>query len=421
MSKTVIYSKCLTNIVTGYDLDDIFYHWMNEGKYKQVLIVADYNTEFLARRYLNCTSAQICILSSASVLTPDEAAIGKLLLATEGCDVLLAVGSGTINDLVRYVSTRLGLPYYAVATAASMDGYTSSVAALTVDGLKKTYSANAALGVLGDATIFTTAPHSMTAAGFGDIMGKFTSLIDWEIEGLLSPVETSDFCPLLAGEMRQITESCLHIISAEEVMNALLGSGLVMQKAGHSKPASGSEHHLSHFWEMIALMHNRPPVLHGAKVGIATILVLRVQEWLTQESIDWEHAYKNIKDFNVSTWKEEICKIYGQAATAIIAQWPDENADIRLKLLKQIHEQWPTIHAILSKNIGLYPHIKELLVQMGATITPSAIGINRKDIYYGVLHANRIRHRFTTWRLADLLGLLPEYAERLADEYEQTP
>ena len=402
---------------------DILYKWLAE--YSHILIVSDTNTATFAEQIIDeLDNTQVLILSSDSAanLVPDETAIGKIFIAAgqlQANSAVLAVGSGTICDLVRYVSSRLGLPYHVAATAASMDGYTSSVTALIVGNLKTTYPAKPPAGVLADPDIFINAPPELSSAGFGDIMGKFTSVSDWEMEGLVS--NDSGFCPDLASEMRIIAEKCLNEQTPSATMEALLNSGLVMQKAGHSKIASGAEHHLSHYWEMMALMEGALPALHGAKVGVATLAVLQAQEWLLLEDISsqtWVHAKELASGFNLPAWQDEIRSNYYNASDQILAQWQDECSNTRLALLMRIQDNWPCLKTILSKNAVTLPQIKSALVQMNCITTPASLGITKEVFITGVLHAFRVRRRFTTWRLLDIMGLLPLYAERLADMFE---
>ncbi|MCL2361503.1 MAG: iron-containing alcohol dehydrogenase [Defluviitaleaceae bacterium] len=374
----------------------ILLQWLKDAGHSNILTVADTNTAVFAK------GERLLTLSPTpdnSCLIPDETAIGKILIAAAGMQAIVAVGSGTICDLVRYVSSRLGLTYYVVATAASMDGYTSSVSALIVDSVKQTYPATAPAGVITDPSIYETAPTDLVSAGFGDMMGKFTSVTDWEMEGLLYP-NAGDFCQNLATEMRSTAESCC---KDKETMNALIKSGLIMQKAGHSKPASGSEHHLSHFWEMRGI-----PALHGTKVGVATLVVLQAQEWLLTEDIDWTQ-----KEFNLREWTNDIHRCYGPAANDIIKLWPDENTSTRAALIERIRNNWSGLRKILSQNVGLRPKLEKAIADMGGAISPTEIGIDQATFISGVLHSNRLRRRFTTWRLLDLLGLLSLYAKRL--------
>ncbi|MCL2570880.1 MAG: iron-containing alcohol dehydrogenase [Defluviitaleaceae bacterium] len=358
----MIHNPIITQVTANRDT---FYSWI--GKYEKILTVADDNTAPFASFLENTQLLTLSPTLGSPSLIPDETAIGKIFIAAEGHEVIVAVGSGTICDLVRYVSSRLGIPYFIVATAASMDGYTSAVTAPIVDNVKQTYFVSPPNGVLADPEIYKTAPDNLTAAGFADIIGKFTSVADWEMEGLLYP-NLDTFCQQLADEMRNIAKGCFNAKTPESIMEALLNSGLVMQKAGHSKPASGAEHHLSHYWEMKAIAEGTIPALHGAKVGVTTLLVLQATEWLLEEDITHEKI-----------------------------------------------ENWQTIKQILSQNLSLRPQVEAAIANLGGPTTPIDLEISREDFINGILHAHSLRDRFTIWVLLDTLGLLSQYAERLAN------
>jgi glycerol-1-phosphate dehydrogenase [NAD(P)+] len=401
--------------------------WLSEDARQAVLVVADTNTVVHARplmdgltvgKRLFVFGGQVAETDGASALptpclVPDEAAVGRLLVETrEPCDAILCVGSGTLCDLARYVSFRLGIPFYVYATAASMDGYTSSAAPLTVDGLKRTFPAHAPLAVFGDAGVIANAPAAMTAAGYGDMMGKYTSVLDWELEGIIR--DNGDFSPGLASQMREITEKCRHCGEgdATAILNALLASGEVMNAAGHTKPASGSEHHLSHFWEMALLTRGAKPVPHGLKVGAAVPAVLRVYAWLAQEEIDWEQAYHQAGAFDIMAWKTEMRRVYGKAADGVLRMWRGESPQTRTALLAKTQRLWPALLEILHK--AIHPDIiKAELERMGCPVNPAAFGITRREFSRAALHAHRIRKRFTVAGLADILGVLPAYAHKL--------
>lgn len=428
-----------------------------QAAHAQMLAVADTNTAPFAKKLiaeisergsvdnpassrLNISLLTLSPTPQSPMLIPDETAIGRIFIAaaelglspnvsthrsldpkSDTCDTthpgaMLAVGSGSICDLVRYVATRLGIPYYIMATAASMDGYTSSVTAPIIDNLKQTFQADAPKGVLTDPEIYTDAPSVLTAAGFGDIMGKFTSVCDWEMEELICP-DPRNFCQQLANDMRKLTQECFAAKTAKSIMDALVDSGLIMQKCGHSRAASGSEHHLSHFWEMKALDEGKPPVLHGAKVGVATIAVLMSHQWLLDEELtqgDWDYARTQVLEFDRESWENKLYQIYGNTAQELLPLWSDDVTQTRIKQFDNIQKHWPKLMEILAQNAGLAAPVIETIKAIGGPVTPQELGISRENFVAGVLYANRLRKRFSTWRLLEIIGLLPVYAERLA-------
>lgn len=210
----------------------------------------------------------------------DEPTLIQLFTAISAdTEVLVAVGSGTIHDIVRFVSFKMNKPFISVPTAASVDGFTSRGAPLILKGVKQTVQTSSPIAVFADLAVLAEAPAEMTAAGFGDILGKYTSLLDWHISHL---VGGEPFCQSAADMTKNALETCiLHLEDIADrnprgmrvLMNALIGSGLVMLVLGYSRPASGAEHHLSHYWEMEWLRKNKRQLLHGSKVGVATVII----------------------------------------------------------------------------------------------------------------------------------------------------
>src|SRR5699024_3620735 len=101
-------------------------------------------------------------------------------------DVLIAVGTGSIHDLTRYSAYKMQIPFISMPTGASVDGFVSTIAALTIKGMKKTLPAKSPLYVLADTDIFAKAPYRLTASGISDLMGKYTALMDWKISHLVT-------------------------------------------------------------------------------------------------------------------------------------------------------------------------------------------------------------------------------------------
>ena len=225
------------------------------------------------------------VFQTETPLVPNEYALGSVLAAmTSQDDMLLAVGSGTLNDVTKYVSARTGVPYVIAATAPSMDGYASTVAPTILDGFKTTLPAVYPAAIVADVDILKDAPMPMLTAGFGDIIGKFTSLADWRLSHQLNG---EYYCPEVAGVIEAAVETCAANAQAlaqrepqaiQAVTEALILSGLAMGMVGVSRPASGAEHQMAHSWEMDALRREEEHPLHGNAVGVGTVLAASLYE-----------------------------------------------------------------------------------------------------------------------------------------------
>lgn len=204
--------------------------------------------------------------------------IQKILDSMKEIDCLIAVGSGTIHDLTRYHAYKKGIPFISVPTAASVDGYVSTVAAMSWYGFKKSMIAVSPILVIADSCVIANAPMRLTASGVGDLLGKYTALADWKITNILNGEYICDrICSMEYEALNNLRVSLeglqkREIGAYEELMYGLLLSGLAMQMTGHSRPASGAEHHMAHFWEM-AVVNDEIDAYHGEKVGAALLLV----------------------------------------------------------------------------------------------------------------------------------------------------
>ncbi|WP_166242505.1 sn-glycerol-1-phosphate dehydrogenase [Paenibacillus turpanensis] len=260
-------------------------------------------------------SSSVCILEKNAALdvVADEASIVQAMLAAApGTDVLLAVGSGTIHDVTRFAAFKLSLPFVSIPTAASVDGFTSAGAPVILRGTKTTVQTVPPVALFADLTVLVQAPRELAAAGFGDMLGKCTSLADWRVSHLLAD---EPYCSLAESITRASLERChanIELIRSHSsdgikiLLEALIISGLVMLSLDHSRPASGGEHHLSHYWEMAFLREQKPQILHGAKVGAATVVIAKLYQQLAAElgPKDAERLPEQFRERYQSRWKE---------------------------------------------------------------------------------------------------------------------
>lgn len=233
-------------------------------------------------------------------------------------DCLVAVGSGTIHDLTRYNAYEKGIPFISVPTAASVDGYVSTVAAMSWYGFKKSMIAVSPILVIADSLVIANAPMRLTASGVGDLLGKYTALADWKITNILNGEYICDrICNMEYKALDNLRNSLDglnngDIKAYEELMYGLLLSGLAMQMTGHSRPASGAEHHLAHFWEM-AVINDELDAYHGEKVGIGLLLVSEIYhdaaEYLESENFALREHVEIETDLIEDSFKnEELCE-----------------------------------------------------------------------------------------------------------------
>lgn len=257
-------------------------------EFQNPVFICDSNTRAAAEPYLEEEFKDYPVIElNPRGLHTDNRGVTKVMKQLDYCDrglnsvsvdVLAAIGSGTIHDLTRYAANEYEIPFVSIPTAASVDAFSSNVIALTWDGMKKTVPAAAPRWILADTDIFSKAPARLTASGVGDLMAKYTALLDWKISHLVTGEYICErVCELEERALRE-AERVLDDIrtgdeeAMEKLMYALILSGLAMQMVGNSRPASGAEHHVSHFWEM-EIVNPSLSALHGEKAGIGLVLV----------------------------------------------------------------------------------------------------------------------------------------------------
>ena len=252
---------------------------------KQIVMICDANTFEVAGRQVKALVPAV----KAVVLPPENLHADEhgVALARDGidrapgADLMIAVGSGTVHDITRYHAYQMGIPFISVPTAASVDGFVSTVAAMTWKGCKKSFTAVSPEVVLADTDIFKTAPLRLTASGVSDLLGKYTALADWKIAHRVTGEPICEtICQMEYDALDALKASLPGLKSGdteayEALMYGLLLSGLAMQMTGNSRPASGAEHHMSHLWEMGVI--NAPiDFYHGEKVGVGLVLASKI-------------------------------------------------------------------------------------------------------------------------------------------------
>ena len=337
----------------------------------KVLIVSDSNTYKVAGKrtaqLLNDNGfniKEVVFECGDGILIPNEETIGRIVLEQDlDVSLMVAVGSGVINDSVKYVTSRCGLPYIVVGTAPSMDGYVADGAPIILQGFKYSPTAHLTYGLIGDTDFLKTAPMDLIQAGFGDVVGKITALTDWDLAVKVkgeyrcgtacSLTETAmEKCFAKAGLLKDRDPEALAAL-----MEALTMTGVAMALVEASRPASGAEHMLSHYWEMDYIKRGLDPIHHGLQVG---------------------------------------------AATPVIACFFEELSDI------------------LPEGTGSLcpPHeeIEELLRKGGAPASPEEIGIDRELFRRSLLEGYTVRPRYSVMRFAKENGRLPDIAEKITAE-----
>ncbi len=288
------------------------------------LLVCDSNTAKYADRVITSLGCRHFVLpGNAHANETETARLSAHMKELGDISVMIACGSGSVHDIVRYCAHERSVPFVSYPTAASVDGFVSGVAAMTMYGQKLTYPSSSPVALFAEPSVFCDAPPRLTASGVGDMIGKFTSLFDWQVSNIITG---EALCTDIFGMTKEALDD---IIAASNlmrgdsgstrdftvlVMKGLLLSGLAMQLAGNSRPASGSEHHMSHFWEMHVI--NEPTdALHGEKVGVGTCYMLPYIK-ANAEIVDKELIIDECKTFD----RRVLDPVFGAMTDGIIKE-----------------------------------------------------------------------------------------------------
>lgn len=347
------------------------------------------------------------------VLEADERAVeeGREAVAQleERPSVLITVGSGTLNDLGKAVAYAAGCPQWVVGTAPSMDGYASTVAALTKNDIKISEYYDPPAVIIGDTQIMQTAPRSMVLAGIGDMAAKYNAILEWRISHL---VNGEYYCAFIADGMLETTDQVMRLALEaptegplpdellERLMEGLVASGIYMSYTGSSRAASGAEHHLSHFWEMWLQLSGKPPIYHGVKVGVGSIILDKLYREFLSYSIPQQEAKQFLEQFDEEVDRAEIAEVYGKAAPTVLADY-DFQRDVRLQRLERLVQLKPKIDEEITRMLPRLDLMKQAMFHTGATVDWRQLpGITAKEVRQAILRGKEIRPQYTILQMA---------------------
>ena len=344
---------------------------------------------------------------------PDEAARVRSRLEADVTPV--AVGSGVITDIVRYAADQADRDFVSVPTAASMDGYSSSVAAMQVRGVKVTYPARAPRAIFADPEVLGNAPQILTRAGIGDLLGKATAGVDWLAAHLLYGER---YDQRIAADTRDamlpVARSVPELMAGEpaalrELLDGLIESGLNIARFGNSRPASGLEHHASHFWDLLASRGMHEQASHGLQVGYATGFGMRLQRFAFSGGVPELSPPRPALDPlgpDARVWLGEptdelIAAIDAkQALTAASpATWPAGQV------------AWGEVREAIAGAMEPFADVERALAQAEIPTAPGFLGITRETLQATFHHATRLRDRYTTIDFLEGQGCLDQAIE----------
>ncbi len=388
-----------------------------------VFLLSDQNTEAAAGGAVRQLLAEegISISSytfSKNPLEPNEANVGLAVMHYDpNAQLIIAVGSGVINDIGKFLSKTANRPYFIVATAPSMDGYASATSSMTVDGLKTSVPSKQADVIIGDVDVLCQAPMKMMISGLGDMLAKFVSICEWRLSALITG---EYFCPEIADLVRASLKACTDHAegllkrdkaAVSAVMEGLILCGAAMQCAGLSRPASGMEHYLSHVWDMRGEEFGTAVETHGIQCAVGTLLTIRCYEKLLTLQPDQEKALQHAADFSYETWKTQLRSLLGRSAEAMIALEEKEqkySPALHSPRLDTILSNWETIVSIIREELPSAASLEALMKQLNCPTTLEEIGQSPQDFPLVFQATRDIRDKYVLSRLCWDLGITSE-------------
>ena len=314
-------------------------------------------------------------------------------------DYVVVVGGGTLMDFGRYSAWKLGIPFVAIPTIVSSDGFTADICSIIIDGQKKSIPMQAADAVICDIDVVAGAPRFLTIAGVQDIMAKVVSIADWKIASLVSGEYFCQKVCDMAQEALDLMTKCAYDLKAgkepdiETMAYTQMLSGLTMQILSNSRAASGAEHLVAHLVEMKPRGFENAHGLHGECVGVGTLMVARAYHKLAEREEIEVHPFQPI-DADWVRWE------FGDLAEGILKE--NENDVLATFPAENLKKAWPQIREIIAQ-IPSYEELLELYTAIGAKHSLEELGIDPAVTEDFLDISSAIRNRLTLARMTRLI------------------
>lgn len=397
-------------------------HFQRSFPEQSAIIVADRNTFSVAGADALHSLQRAGVSCTEPFLFPDEvyaesgyvSALEHRLSGTS--EIPIAVGSGSINDLTKLAAFRQGRQYLALATAASMDGYTAYGASITHKGSKQTFDCPAPHTVLADLDVISSAPWPLNPSGYSDLLAKGVAGADWILADALGIelidqhawATVQDLLPEWVGTPQRITDADSKTLRGLVV--GLMMGGFAMQSTRSSRPASGAEHQFSHLWDMQHHTFNGAAPSHGFKVGVGTCASLKLYEALLARdltTLDVEQAVERWPEWERVRARIESCLEIDELIEKGIEETRAKylHREELHAQLNRIKEVWPELKVRLEKQLRPFQNASEQLTVAGSPSEPEQIGISRERLKRSFEQAYYIRRRFTVLDFVMRTGL----------------
>ncbi len=378
------------------------------GLGERLAVVADENTwtAMGARVAAALPGADTIVLDHPKA---DEATAEHLQERARHADGLVAVGSGTLNDLCKYVTHRTGRRSAVFATAASMDGYVTTTVSITRGGFKLSLPAHAPVGAFFDLSVLAAAPPRMMRAGLGDTVCRTTAQVDWLLSHLLldtvyaeTPYRLMEADePLLYAQAHRLPEGDLGAMLLLTRMLILSGLGVLVTHTSHC--GSMGEHSISHFIDTFADPH--PRTLHGGQVGIATWTMARLQTAMLAAP---EPPVLDSLPLDPARFERAYGRLAASCLDAVRRKPIDDAGTERLN--RRLQDRWPAMRERLLAVMLPLGEIERVMGAAGASLTAAGLGVDSALYRRAVGGAHELRDRYGFLDLAAQSGRLAAFA-----------
>ncbi len=391
------------------------------------VLVADDTTWLVAGREVHEAlsgagfSVVTCVIHREGEMLPDDLSCGEVLLSiTRETEFLISVGSGTVTDTTRINAERTHLPFVAVGTAPSMDGYTSVVAPLLHRGLKIQRPAVCPEIIVCDLKVMATAPDRMVASGVGDVLGKYIALTDWKLGNIIND---EPFCPVCgelvtnalnalmenAQEIRNKTEKGMRILT-----EALILAGVTIMIIDNTRAVASVEHNIAQYWEMILVQQGVRPPMHGASVGVSTLMVWPFFTRFMREDVSrLDEAQILSKRMSREKRERWMLHCYGEeGGKQIMRENPYDflTEEEQLRRIKRVKERISEIRAVIGEMPPL-EKVRSVMETLHSEMTPEEEHIPQDLLNRSVWCGKDYRTRYTLMKTLDECGLMEEYIQ----------
>jgi glycerol-1-phosphate dehydrogenase [NAD(P)+] len=350
------------------------------------------------------------------VASVEEAEPFRAALAADPGLFPVSVGSGVINDLVKFAAFATDRRYLTVATAASMDGYTSAGAPLSKAGFKVTIPVRAPVAMIADLDVIAAAPAEMNSWGYADLAGKSPAGGDWILADLagVEPIDSVAF-PLVQDHLSDWLSRPEGIAAGDPdavagLFIGLTAVGFAMEAHGSSRPASGADHQIAHLWEMAGLRHRGRKVSHGAAVAVGCLSVLALYDWLLGQdlaALDSAAILARAPSLDARLAALDAAIGDPDIAARARAETAAKHADApaHAARLARIQDGWAAVRDRLRAQLWRHDAMAAMLRSAGAPAAAADIGVGPGHLAATLHAAPFIRRRYTIFDLLYETGL----------------